>query len=465
MNTKITNILFIIGLVGLLSSSCNDSSYEGKIIITKIDGELKAPDFFSGKSWRYIPGAQIALLDPEKGEIIELLTSDFVSAQSPSLSFDGKNMLFAGQKNENEPWQIWEMELANQKYKQLTFSDENCTDPVYLPNGYFIYSKLASNDSLKAGHSLYSSNLNSEENKRITFNPSTYFASNVLKDGKLITVSSQIYPDKNEPMYFSILPDGTKAEIFYKGNPGSHLISKVREGLGGQILFIESPKGNTKGGKLIAIDYNRPLHTRKDLASSISGNFISVCTDKTGNILVGYRKTVGEKYGLYQFNMNDKKPGKAIYTSKEFNIIDAIVCETRTRPKKLPSAVKENAETGQLLCQDINVIDAQFSDSVKATMIEVIGLDSTLAIVPVEADGSFYLKIQADMPFKIKTLDVEGNIVHGSSDWMWLRPNERRGCVGCHADPELAPENRLSLAVRKSPVTIPALIGTEAMVK
>jgi hypothetical protein len=38
---------------------------------------------------------------------------------------------------------------------------------------------------------------------------------------------------------------------------------------------------------------------------------------------------------------------------------------------------------------------------------------------------------------------------------MWLRPNERRGCVGCHEDPELVPANRVPLAVKKNPVGVP----------
>jgi hypothetical protein len=38
---------------------------------------------------------------------------------------------------------------------------------------------------------------------------------------------------------------------------------------------------------------------------------------------------------------------------------------------------------------------------------------------------------------------------------MWLRPNERRGCVGCHEDHELVPDNRVPLSVKKPPVKIP----------
>ena len=73
----------------------------------------------------------------------------------------------------------------------------------------------------------------------------------------------------------------------------------------------------------------------------------------------------------------------------------------------------------------------------------------------VEEDGSFYLEVPADIPIRFISMDSEGKTVHGPSDWIWVRPNERRGCVGCHADPELSPVNRVAVAVRKSPVSIP----------
>ncbi len=58
------------------------------------------------------------------------------------------------------------------------------------------------------------------------------------------------------------------------------------------------------------------------------------------------------------------------------------------------------------------------------------------------------------MPFKIRSLDKDGHVIQ-SCDWIWLRPNERRGCVGCHEDQELVPENRIPLAVKKSPINVP----------
>ena len=118
-----------------------------------------------------------------------------------------------------------------------------------------------------------------------------------------------------------------------------------------------------------------------------------------------------------------------------------------------------NVKTGLMLCQDINFSDDQnvnnTSSASKAVRMEVMGIDSSLGIVDVENDGSVYLKILADTPFQLRTLDVDGKIVSGPSSWIYLRPNERRGCVGCHQGNERVPDNRQPLSVLKAPVEIP----------
>ena len=88
----------------------------------------------------------------------------------------------------------------------------------------------------------------------------------------------------------------------------------------------------------------------------------------------------------------------------------------------------------------------------------MLGVDTTYGVVDVEADGSFQLKVMADTPFRIRTLDNKSNVAAVRAPGLWLRPNERRGCIGCHEDPELAPENKVSLAIRKPPVIIPVHI-------
>lgn len=437
---------------------------DGMIVFTQVAGKVQDINYITGDSWRYIPQARIVALDPDKpGGSLKVLTEGYFSARSPEISCDGKCLLFAAQQKQNDPWQIWEMNLEDSKIRRVTSSLENCIDPAYLPGGRLVFSKLTINDTVNTGHSLYTCNLDGSNIKQITFNPHTYFASTVLKDGRVLTISRQLYPDQEDPILLILRPDGTKAEMFYKGMAGSALFSRGWETMNGKIVFIESDKGSKERGNLVSINYNRPLYTRVNLTSEIKGDFRTVFPLQSGRLLVSYRPTEAYRYALYEFDPENKVLGQPVYNNTDYDALEAVVVEKHTRPKKLPSEVDMGVKTGLLLCQDINVFEMQSSGNgssfPKACKIEVLGIDSTLGVVRVEKDGSFYLKVIADTPFQIQTIDEDGRILHGPCGWIWLRPNERRGCVGCHEDPELVPDNRLSLSVKKPPVIIPVHIS------
>lgn len=453
-----------IGSANIFFSSCKVKPTDGMLIITQTIGNEKVLNQAFPDSGRYMPHTQIVLFDPTKQVgSLKILTTDFYSARSPKISYDGKSLLFSACRKQNDQWQIWEMDLGNFKIHQITSSKENCTDPDYLPGDRIVFSKFSSDDSLKAGHSLFVCNLDGNNLKRITFNPASYLSSNILSDGRILTLSRQIFPDKQDPFLAVMRPDGTKADMFYKSSKESLIMSSGVETGTGKIVFIESDQPIQEKGKLISISYNRPLHSRIILSSGTEGDFHYVSPTQSGKLIVSYRKTVRDKYALYEFDPVNKTLGKAIYSNPESDALEVIEAGQHLRPKKLPSEVDMGVKTGLLMCQDINVTDMQISgikaSFPKASRIEIVGIDSTLGIVDVADDGSFYLKVIADKPFQLRTIDKNGKILQGPCGWIWLRPNERRGCVGCHQDPETVPVNRVPLAVKTSPVNIPMHIN------
>ena len=100
----------------------------------------------------------------------------------------------------------------------------------------------------------------------------------------------------------------------------------------------------------------------------------------------------------------------------------------------------------------------------KTYKVQVFGIDGLLGEVRTEDDGSFYIEINADMPVRFKTLNEAGEILRGPSDWVWVRPNERRSCIGCHEDRELAPENKVPLALYNGMVSLPEGTKSEPVV-
>ena len=455
--------LIELGLACILVFSCRSNRVEtGMLILTEAPGKINSQDFYSGVSTGYFRGARISAIIPDQTSSQKILTNDFYSACSPDISYDGRSMLFAAQEKQDEVWQIWEMNLGNLKCRKITSSEENCTDPAYLPGGRMVFSKLTVNDTVKTAHCLFTCNLDGSGLRQITFSPADNLATTVLNDGRLLTVNRQLLPVKRDPLLMVMRPDGTKADMFYRSNEGKLLISSAYETPDGKLVFIESGIDNNSESDLVSVTYNRPLHTRTVLTSGIDGDFCSVMPVSKDKYYVSCRKSDSETFALYEFDPENKMVGQMIFSDPGYSIIDAFLVEEYERPKKLPSEVDMEVKTGLLLCQDINFLDtglkSDYSGSRKALKIEVLGVDTTYGVVQAEEDGSFQLKVMADTPFSIRTLDEKGNIVNGPCSWLWLRPNERRGCVGCHEDPEMVPENIVSLAIKKSPVIIPVHI-------
>lgn len=455
-------VVLITGLSSFLLTSCNKKSLDGLIIFTQVKEKLKDSSSVKGNSRRYVLQSQIVELDPSKSnKSVKVLTGDYYSACSPEVSCDGKHLLFAGQLKQNEPWQIWEMDLTNLKARQVTFSKNNCIDPAYLPLGGFVFTGFLPDDSVKSGYSLFTGNLDGSDIKRITFNPHTYCTASVLQDGRILSNSRKVYPEQGNALLLVMRPDGTKSELFYNSPDSSNIESRGWETLNNDIVFIESHKGGNKKSDIISVNYNEPFHSRENLTSKIGGDFGYVYPEESGKFLVSYRKSGSEPYGLYEFDPNNRVLSQALY-DKDFDVSEAVEVRVHKRARKLPSEVHMDIKTGLIVCQNVNLLDPKLSErsslSARFSAIEIMGVDSSLGVIHPRKDGSFYLRVLADKPFQIRTVDKDGNVIQ-SCDWIWLRPNERRGCVGCHENHELAPENRIPMAVKKSPISVPVHVN------
>jgi hypothetical protein len=431
---------------------------EGMLVLTQVAGKFQQQDM-----WKVNTPARIVAIDPAKQDgNIKVLTEGYFSAHSPEISWDGKNMLFTAKQNQTDTWQIYEMNLNNFRISKVTSSPEGCISPVHLPNGRIGYNVLSAKDSLFFGRPVFSCNPDGSDPKQITFIPYTFIPTTVLNDGRVLANDITGSKKKNQNMLMVMRPDGTKAELFYESPVGVKLVGDVSETLNRKLVFVESSLTNQHETNITSITYNRPLHSRVNLTLGIKGEFQSVVALPTGKLLASYRSGETERYGVYEFDPGTKTLGKLVYSNPEFDVCEVKVIHVCTRPKRLPSEVDFGVKTGLLLCQDINFLDPKSAKNQelikKAVSIEIMGIDSSLGIVPVEKDGSFYIKMIADQPFQLRTLDENGQILNQPCDWMSIRPNERRGCVGCHEDHEQTPENRVPLAVKNLPVNVPVHI-------
>ena len=62
-----------------------------------------------------------------------------------------------------------------------------------------------------------------------------------------------------------------------------------------------------------------------------------------------------------------------------------------------------------------------------------------LGTVPLAPDGSFAVEVPADTAIAFQAVDAEGRSELNEMSWIYVRPGESRGCVGCHHTRQAAP--------------------------
>ena len=76
-----------------------------------------------------------------------------------------------------------------------------------------------------------------------------------------------------------------------------------------------------------------------------------------------------------------------------------------------------------------------------------------LGEVAVEEDGSFNVAVPANTPIQLQLLDDRGMAIR-SCAWIWAKNHESRGCIGCHEDGELAPDDRFAKALSNASIAV-----------
>ena len=426
------------------------------------------------------------------------LTPGFAAAGQPDLSFDGERILFAGKQGKNDPLNVWEMNVDGTGLRQITRQSVSCYAPIYLstiftldadkPVYQIAFSRVPEGERVS---SLYTCHLDGTRIRRITFNP--YGAS----DPFLISDKRLLYTSWNRPeqkhiatggaVLTTVNTDGTDVFIFCAPDEAASLCRAQCETAKGWVVYVEAAPGESGGGgSLVAVARTRSLHTRRVIADDPNGLYRSASILDDGKLLASYRPKLGGSYGLYELDAQSGARIAEVFDTSEWHEVEGIVVQPRSEPAGHSSVVDERVNSGKLYCMNtylsdtdkgrrisegqikrVRVIQAVSSGPAGQSSLqgrEVDVLESTFGLVgenvlgeaSVEPDGSFFLEVPARTPLRLETLDNEGRTLQAMTSWVWVMPQERRGCVGCHEDRELTPPNRHVYALRKEPIRLVA---------
>jgi hypothetical protein len=421
------------------------------------------------------------------------LTPEFAAAADPSVSFDGKRILFSGKRAAQDKWDIWEMDLDGKNKRQITREFGNCREPEYLARSSITPPDF--NDKVRwitfisdaAGTfqegkeelatSLYAANLEPVEGRgsvtrRSTFNLSSDFSPTVLQDGRVLFTSRQKYA--NSPEKFPLLAanwDGAGLNLFCGTDQGAHFKTMACEMPDRTLVFVESANPSNSGGRLARVSFRRPLHSYEPLSRG-TGLYLYPHPSPDGTLVVSFSSGEGS-YGIYLFDFKKGMPGEQIFNDPQWEDLDAQAVVPRPEPQGLISAVVDSLTWGHLHCLSVYESDMpevkaiRKGDVKRVRFVEGVPASAPqqgrppsqsipdagtrlLGEAPVEPDGSFFVEVPADTPFLIQLLDEKGKVLETMPRWIWVRRGTSRGCIGCHENKELAPENRTSDAVRKA---------------
>jgi hypothetical protein len=171
----------------------------------------------------------------------------------------------------------------------------------------------------------------------------------------------------------------------------------------------------------------------------------AIAETPSGEWLVSARASSAARYGLHLWKPGTLKLRPLISRAGE-NLLDPVLVATRNRPRRHPSALHD-WDYANLLALDARISrDGAMKSTPASVRLETqddSGNAVAMGTAPVESDGSFFVKAPADRAIRLILLDAKGDMIRQEHGWFWIRRGEQRYCVGCHAGPEHAPENRV----------------------
>ena len=396
------------------------------------------------------------LLDAGKGAI-----------GSPTASFDGKTIFASVALNGDPFFHIYRIPADGSPPQKMTDGPFHDIDPAELPDGRVVFTstRIGSFEEYHnpPSRALYIMNADGRGIRPITFTPIFDNEPRVMADGRIAFVRTENFFDraKVETQIHAVRPDGTDGHT----EIGAHL-------------------GADYGTRLRAFGFGSPAPLPDGRLACIStrGNFISmpgaaepnyqflpsglgdIAPLPDGRLLATVLTTEGVRMASNSIAVIDPRDNAVtcIYKSSSGSVHSPVFVGPRGRPPLLPDFVDPDRtgrpeSTGVLNCQNVRFTSKQKADWANIRAVRVLAAMPLttrsshshivhagtevmeLGVVPLAPDGSVSVEVPADTPVALQVVDAEGRSELNEMSWIYVRPGERRSCMGCHPARTLTP--------------------------
>ncbi len=377
-----------------------------------------------------------------------ILSLGFHSARRPQVSRDGRRVVFAGRREAEEPWSLWETSIDGTRTRQIAPGLE-ATDPVYISDDRLVFSaRSAAGD----GWALYAVNRDGSRLERLTHHPGDDLGASVLRDGRVL-FSHRREGEAGPRRLLTVRPDGTGLDFVYEVPAGATLWGRAVETESGSLVAVEVDATGVR--RVVEIDPSG-AHT---IATAATGNINAIARAFEG-VYVAYASTPETPSRVVPLGTDGALRGLIVERNGS-DVLEAVLAVPRPAQPGLLSVVDTTQRTGWIYGIDARISDLPGNRGRQIARLRVSAMGGVWGEVNVQVDGSFFIELPADTPFRLETVDASGNTIRGPSSWLWVRPGEHRGCIGCHEPRHLAPPNRVPLAIEDSAVRLVARHGSE----
>lgn len=409
---------------------------------------------------------------------------------SPSVSWDGSEVLFSMARAGDKRFHIWRIAADGSDLTQLTDGLWHDYDPAELPDGRIVFSstRLGCREEYHANtaRSLFTLDRATGVVRPLTQHIVADVDPEVLADGRVAFVRQDNFLEraKVETQIHCVYPDGTRGVTLLGADRGAATLDRAYA-------------AEEDMAWLRALGFGSPAALPDGGVAAIS---------HLGLTVTGPSLQSGEKHALacdvQPFDLAPTPDGRllASTTRGDLTLLDLATGKAtrireggpdrahspawlgpRPRPRVLPGgitpAAEENQQPGVLLCQSVFETRQRNADWRRVVAVRVIAGEPTtiraahhqyghvgtvgmeLGTVPLAPDGSFQVRVPSDRPLFLQAVDAEGRAVVSEMSWTYVRPGETRSCVGCHAPSGRPPLGSLPLASARPPVDLSSVRG------
>jgi len=456
----------------------------------------------SGPAYR--PGRNLYLLKPPRpdGTITPLTRFPDGYVAEPELSWDATHVIFSYRGQADPWWQIYRVNLDGSGLKQLTSGPYHHVGPAYLPDGRIVLatSRSGIRDEYH-GYPCTALSVMNADGSGLQFLATNIGRDNepaVLHDGRVAFSRLEVFYSRNktELTLHAAHLDGTLDAVLYgpERRPfWRNLDHGPRTPADGQeaplthrVLRMTQPQPMPDGRNMVVVTQGglALVGTARDREQIITPDnktraYTTPMPLPDGTILCASTEKVEERekvdLGLYLFDPATQSL-ELIYNDPAAADFEPRPVLRRAVPQLRPERAEPGAYSGHFLCTSVYATQERHVPQ-RGRLVRLIeGLPAparhsthtnpwpvwknhggtfarVLGMAPLAADGSFYVEAPADRLMHFQVLDSDRRVVGNQKTWIYPRPGETKGCIGCHENPHTTTRGNDPLASHYRPLS------------